>query len=98
MPRTGVPAGTAGAGGEKTARSKGAIVPLRTGLAENNPHPAAHQTAGQVVGCSLRFMDVHNNGCSDLCAGRKRWLVLKACLGAVVCVQISSQLLVLNMS
>ncbi|AUQ64891.1 hypothetical protein PhaeoP51_03964 (plasmid) [Phaeobacter inhibens] len=28
--------------------------------AENNPHPAAHQTAGQVVGCSLqaRFSEV----------------------------------------
>lgn len=37
--------------------------------AENNPHPAAHQMAGQVVGCSLqaRFSEVHwtpSNGLS----------------------------------
>ena len=33
-----------------------------------------------------RFMDCNDNGCSDMFAGRKRWLVLNAFLGAAVCV------------
>lgn len=51
-PRTGLPAG---AGGEKTARLKRSIGPLRTGLAENTPQPAQPYDGRQDVDCSLRF-------------------------------------------
>ena len=45
----------AGAGGEKTAPSKGCMAPLRAGLAENTPQPAQPLGGRQDVDCSLRF-------------------------------------------
>ena len=53
----------AGAGGEKTAPSKGCAAPLRTGLAGNTPQPAQPYDGRQSVDCSLRFATSKPGSC-----------------------------------